>query len=102
MQKQGGLIYKIFQEKGRERWKDGEMGNGIAPAGLLPPFAFHLPISPYARGSIMKKVTEGQPYRLPGSTVGQRPAMPCFFLDLFTVSIIIRPYSKSAKEQGNV
>ncbi len=28
--------------------------------------------------------------------------MPCFSLDLFIVSIIIRPYSKSAKEQGNV
>jgi hypothetical protein len=50
----------------------------------------------------MKKVTEGQPYRLPGSTVEQRQAMPRFSLDLFTVSIIIRPYSKSAKEQGNV
>jgi large subunit ribosomal protein L34 len=25
--------------------------------------------------------------------------MPCFSLDLFTVSIIIRAYSKSAKEQ---
>jgi hypothetical protein len=50
----------------------------------------------------MEEIYIRQALSFAGATVMQPSGMPCFSLDLFTVSIIIRPYSKSAKEQGNV